>query len=62
MQTDLAALIIIARNKLLTRIERAPPLIKMVLPSSLVTPFQGVAWLGPQLRPSNDHCFIVGVP
>jgi hypothetical protein len=23
---------------------------------------QGVAWLGPQLRTSNDHCFIVGVP
>jgi len=22
--------------------------------------FQGVAWLGPQLRTSNDHCFIVG--
>jgi hypothetical protein len=20
----------------------------------------GVAWLGPQLRTSNDHCFIVG--
>ena len=24
--------------------------------------FQGVAWFGPQLRTSNDHCFIVGVP
>ena len=34
----------------------------MVLPSLLVTFFQGVAWLGPQLRTSNDHCFIVGVP
>ena len=34
----------------------------MVLPSSLVTLFQGVAWFGPQLRTSNDHCFIVGVP
>jgi hypothetical protein len=35
---------------------------KMILPSLLVTFFQGVAWLGPQLRTSNDHCFIVGVP
>ena len=26
----------------------------MILPSSLVTPFQGVAWLGPQLRASNE--------
>jgi hypothetical protein len=34
----------------------------MIHPSSLVTFFQGVAWLGPQLRTSNDHCFIVGVP
>ena len=34
----------------------------MIPPSSLVTFFQGVAWLGPQLRTSNDHCFIVGVP
>ena len=34
----------------------------MIPPSSLVTLFQGVAWLGPQLRTSNDHCFIVGVP
>ena len=35
---------------------------KMILPSLLVTFFQGVAWLGTQLRTSNDHCFIVGVP
>ena len=27
-----------------------------------ITFFQGVAWLGSQLRTSNDHCFIVGVP
>ena len=36
--------------------------LKMFLPSLLVIFFQGVAWLGPQLRTSNDHCFIVGVP
>jgi hypothetical protein len=36
--------------------------LKMILPSSLVTFFQGVTWLGPQLRTSNDHRFIVGVP
>ncbi len=36
--------------------------LKMIPPSSLVIFFQGVAWLGPQLRTSNDHCFIVGVP
>ncbi len=36
--------------------------LKMVLPSLLSIFFQGVAWLGPQLRTSNDHCFIVGVP
>ena len=35
---------------------------KMILPSLLVTFFQGVTWLGTQLRTSNDHCFIVGVP
>jgi len=23
---------------------------------------KGVAWIGPQLRTSNDHSFIVGVP
>jgi len=34
----------------------------MIPPSLLVTFIQGVAWLGPQLRTSNDHCFIVGVP
>jgi hypothetical protein len=56
MQTDLAALIIIiiARNKLRTHIERTPSLIKMVPPSSLVTTLQGVPWLGPQLRASNE--------
>ena len=32
----------------------------MIPPSLLVTFFQGVAWLGSQLRTSNDHCFIVG--
>jgi hypothetical protein len=36
--------------------------LKMIFPSLLVTFFQGVAWLGPQLRTSNDHRFIVGVP
>ncbi len=35
---------------------------KMLLLSLLVTFFQGVAWFGPQLRTSNDHRFIVGVP
>jgi len=25
-------------------------------------PLSGVAWFGPQLRTSNDHSFIVGVP
>jgi hypothetical protein len=32
-------------------------------PSKLARyPLSGVAWFGPQLRTSNDHCFIVGVP
>jgi hypothetical protein len=32
-------------------------------PSKLARyPLSGVAWVGPQLRTSNDHCFIVGVP
>jgi hypothetical protein len=31
-------------------------------PSSLVYLSKWVAWIGPQLRTSNDHSFIVGVP
>ena len=34
---------------------------KMILPSLLVS-YYGGAWFGSQLRTSNDHSFIVGVP
>ena len=32
------------------------------LPSLLLLPSPGVAWVSHQLRTSNDHRFIVGVP
>jgi hypothetical protein len=44
------------------RAKRIVYLLLRILPSLLVVPSRGAAWFGPQLRTSNDHRFIVGVP
>ena len=49
---------------LIVRVARAQePNGRPFLPSSLARYLpRGVAWISPQLRTSNDHSFIVGVP
>ena len=59
----------VARLAFIARVERGPSEGARSASTDPITPsklaryhFKRVAWIDPQLRTSNDHSFIVGVP